>query len=40
MNNRRAQFGRQHARPGDDEIAVLDHRLRLLGIDAGQRHQR
>ncbi len=40
MNDRGAQFRRIGARSGDDEIAVLDHRLRAVGVDAGQRDQR
>src|SRR5208282_6701759 len=40
MNGCSAPFLRHGTRAGDDEIAVLDHRLCIVGIDAGQRDER
>src|SRR6516165_4633576 len=39
MDGRGAQLLRQDAGAGDDEIAVLDHSLRVVGIDPRQRDQ-
>src|SRR5581483_10258706 len=39
MDGRGAQFARIGARTGDDQIAVLDHRLGAVAVDAGQRDQ-
>src|SRR5208282_4194080 len=39
MNHSRAQGGRIGTHAGDDKLALLDHGLGLLGVDAGQRDQ-
>src|SRR6185503_2544418 len=39
MDGCRAQFARIGARPSDDQLAVLDHRLGAVAIDSGQRDE-
>src|ERR1700733_9921891 len=39
MDGRGPPLSRHQARAGNDEIAVLNHRLHSLAIDAGQRDQ-
>src|SRR4051794_29550646 len=39
MDRGMVQLGRQDPLAGNSEPAILDHRLDLAGIDAGQSHQ-
>ena len=39
MDDGGAQLARQHARPGNHQIGLLDRRLDLLGVDPRQRNE-